>query len=284
MTARVEAAAVSSKRAPSAAARTGNAVVAMGTASTAYGTKNICQPKLYRTSAPWPSWPLARTMTATTEASCAIRAISPTAARPRIRGATPAGKRRVGRSRSRSRSAGNRAVRTSAATPAVVPRDSISSAEPGQRRQPPVPLAEGDEREVGGDDHHAGQDRRQGGGGEPPVRLQDPVQHHGQPVEQDLRGEHHQHPGADRHDGRVRAAGCAREEQRGQRARGHRDDHADRGEQQDRPGQRRGRDLAGLGLAAGPGSGVPCPAAGPPARPARGSGRWSGRRPGRRRR
>ena len=52
MIARVEAAAVSSKRAPSAAARTGNAVVAIGTASTAYGTKNICQPKLYRTSAP----------------------------------------------------------------------------------------------------------------------------------------------------------------------------------------------------------------------------------------
>ena len=52
MIARVEAAAVSSKRAPPAAASTGNAVVAIGTTSTAYGTKNICQPKLYRTSAP----------------------------------------------------------------------------------------------------------------------------------------------------------------------------------------------------------------------------------------
>ena len=70
-------------------------------------------------------------MTTTTEASWAISVISPTAARPRIRGATPAGKRSVGRSRSRSRSAGTSAVRTSAATPAVVPTDSISSADRG---------------------------------------------------------------------------------------------------------------------------------------------------------
>ncbi len=45
MAARVDAAAVRSKaarRLPRTA--TGNTLVAMGTASTAYGTKNICQP------------------------------------------------------------------------------------------------------------------------------------------------------------------------------------------------------------------------------------------------
>ena len=36
------------------------------------------------------------------------------------------------------------------------------------------------------------------GRGEPAVRLEDAVQHHGQPVQQDLRGEHHEHAGSDR--------------------------------------------------------------------------------------
>src|SRR2546430_1382834 len=67
-------------------------------------------------------------MIATRDASWAISAATPTAARPRTRRATPSGKRRAGRSRSRSRSAGPSAVRTSAATPAVVPIDSTSSA------------------------------------------------------------------------------------------------------------------------------------------------------------
>jgi hypothetical protein len=44
ITALVEEAAVWSKPAPSPADRTGNALVAIGRASTAYGTKNICQP------------------------------------------------------------------------------------------------------------------------------------------------------------------------------------------------------------------------------------------------
>src|ERR1700733_7944629 len=127
VTARVEVALVASKRS-SRAASSGKALVAIGTASTAYGTKNTAQAKLYRTSAPLPPWELASTITTATEASWAISVTIPATARDRTRAPTPAGNRSTGRNRTWSRVTGMSGVATSAATPAVVPTARTSQA------------------------------------------------------------------------------------------------------------------------------------------------------------
>jgi hypothetical protein len=108
-----------------------------------------------------------------------------------------------------------------------------------------VAVPPGAEPEVRADDDQAGQHRRQRGRGEPAVRLQDAVQHHGQAVEQDLRREHDQHPGAHGDHGGARAPGARRAAPRRAAARRSRPG-ADRDEQQHRPGQQRGGDLPHL--------------------------------------
>ncbi len=119
-----------------------------------------------------------------------------------------------------------------------------------------VRAAERHKRDVGGDDHDAGQHGRERGAGELPVRLQDAVEHHGQAVQQDLRGEHLEHAGSDRDGLRPGAALQMRDEQRGHGLGHQAEDHAGRDQQHDRPGQQRGRDLAGgarrLRVGAGP--------------------------------
>ena len=61
----------------------------------------------------------------------------------RARAPTPGGKDRVGRSPNRIRSTGMSAVRHSAATPAVVPTDSTSSAAAGTARTSVLPALNG---------------------------------------------------------------------------------------------------------------------------------------------
>ena len=113
-----------------------------------------------------------------------------------------------------------------------------------------VPGGERDEDKVSADHHDAGHDRGQRRGGEPAVRLQDAVEDHGQAVEQDLRGEHHQHVRTDGDHGRLRAVRHTAEQQRGKRVRGERDYQAGGGQQDDRPGQQRRGDLGYLGVGA----------------------------------
>ena len=143
-------------------------------------------------------------MTTTVLTFCAITAAIPASASARTLAATPGGKpQRRAAAASLSWRTGASAVTASAATPAVVPTDSISSAGRGR----PVtrwPCGERHEGEVGGGHHDAGQHRRQGGKDEPAVRLQDPVADDGQPVQHDLRREHGQHPRADREHARRR--------------------------------------------------------------------------------
>ena len=140
VTARVEVALVASKLpvlGPTARAdSSGKALVAIGTASTAYGTKKTAQAKLYSTSAPLPPRELASTITTATEASWAISVATPAAASARTRAPIPGGNRSAGRSRNRNRSraAGMSGVTTSAATPAVVPAASTIQARAGTGR------------------------------------------------------------------------------------------------------------------------------------------------------
>ena len=133
MTARVEVALVPSKLSVRADS-SGKALVAIGTASTAYGTKKTAQAKLYSTSAPLPPRELASTITKATEASWAISVATPAAASERTRAPIPGGKRSPGRSRRRSRATGMSGVTTSAATPAVVPAASTIQAGAGTGR------------------------------------------------------------------------------------------------------------------------------------------------------
>src|SRR5436190_9901149 len=133
VTARVEVALVASKLAVRAD-NSGKALVAIGTASTAYGTKKTAHAKLYRTSEPLPPRELASTITTATEASCAISVAMPAVARARTRAPTPGGNRSRGRSLRRSRAAGHSGVATSAATPAVVPAARTIQASAGTGR------------------------------------------------------------------------------------------------------------------------------------------------------
>jgi hypothetical protein len=133
VTALVEVALVPSKLSVRADS-SGKALVAIGTASTAYGTKKTAQAKLYSTSAPLPPRELASTITTATEASCAISVATPAAASERTRTPIPGGKRSRGRSRRRSRATGMSGVATSAATPAVVPTASTIQARAGTGR------------------------------------------------------------------------------------------------------------------------------------------------------
>src|SRR5262245_43385923 len=90
-TARVEAAAVSSKCPSSLADSSGKVLVAIGTARTAKGTTNTAHANPYSTSAPECPNRLASTITAATEASCAMRVSTPASASLRTRLPTPGG-------------------------------------------------------------------------------------------------------------------------------------------------------------------------------------------------
>jgi hypothetical protein len=114
-----------------------------------------------------------------------------------------------------------------------------------------VGAADRPESGVGADHDQRRQQRRERRGAEPAVGLQDPVEDDREPVQQYLRGEDDQHPGADAGHHRARAAGGVRQQQGHDRVRGERQHRADRHQQQHRPGQQRRRDPAG-GLEGGP--------------------------------
>ena len=117
---------------PELADSSGNALVAIGIASTANGTTKTAHANPYSTRAPGSPYRLASTITTATDASWATSVSTPAIASLRTRGPTPAGNRHVGRTWIRIRRAGTTAVRTSASTPSVVPPDSRYSAEGGR--------------------------------------------------------------------------------------------------------------------------------------------------------
>ena len=144
-----------------------------------------------------------------------------------------------------------------------------------RRRQLVQPVAEhvraADRAEggVGADHDQRRQQRRERGAVEPPVGLQDPVQHDREPVQQHLRREDDQHPGADAGHHRARAAGGVRKQHGDDRVRGQRQRRADRHQQQHRPGQQRRRDppgrVGGRAASPAPRRPAPRPARAPPA-------------------
>ena len=120
------------------------------------------------------------------------------------------------------------------------------------------PLVQGHEGQITGDEHQAGDPRADRRRGEPPVGLQQSVQHHRQPVEQRLGGKYLEHVAGDRdHVGsdtvRVRVA---RVQQRGNRPGRDHNGHRQRYRDNNGPGQQRRGDLADPGLLLGisPGS------------------------------
>ncbi len=112
-----------------------------------------------------------------------------------------------------------------------------------------VVLAERNEDQVRGDHYQAGDDGRERWRSEAPVRLQDAVEHHREPVQQDLRSEHRQHVPGDGCQLRLCAVrpGIRRVEQAGQRTSRQRDHQADRRQDQHCPGQHRRRGLGHVG-------------------------------------
>ena len=205
-------------------------------------------------------------MTTAAEASWATRVSTPASASRRTREPTPGGNRSIGRRPRREppRRVDGRGHQRDHAEGRPARQQVLR-----QRRQLVQPVAEDvraadrAERGVGADHDQGRQQRRQRRGAEPPVRLEDPVQHDREPVEEDLRREDDQHPGADAGHHGARAPGGVRKQHRDDRVRGQRERRADRHEQDHGPGQQGRRDPPGRvgGLAR------PVPLQARPARP-----------------
>ena len=184
----------------------GKALVASGTASSAYGSRYTA----------WVYWntlrvavlpaPLASSSTATTLACCASSVTTPAPASATARRATPGGKAKVGRSRTPAARTGHSIGSVITRTPAVVPHASHASAAAGQRLRVVARALRGArEHQVRPHHHQRRQQRAESRPHQAPVRGEHAGEHDAHAVQHHLRGEHDEHPGRQRR-GAVAAA------------------------------------------------------------------------------